>query len=313
LDASVKISIQLLLRSLPAVRDDELRKDKKECYMYKKILVITISLFLFKQANAQVLHLKARKAEAMTGSVFANSIADSTLSLEAREHIIYNEIKSGNVPDFLRKLVKISKQITIGGNNYTIEFFTLPDYMAIGSNNDYFYIPMTPILAQKVATLTKSSLPTKQMVDLIYKNATIKLSPQPIPPTKAMTTVPVFITHNKMVQEQLIPFLVQHQQSGLTAGHKKDIIISNKIYTEKTAKVVIYGWHQPDGKAIQPVYNKHSNTWADYSHGVRLIQSKVFVNGKKTTITKVLAHPVLNQLLSDEGVIKKAYYSVTTY
>lgn len=146
------------------------------------------------------------------------------------------------------------------------------------------------------------------MVDQIYEQAKIKLTPAPIPPTKAMTTVPIFIKHSNSVQQQLIPYLTQHNESELTAGNKKDIIISNKIYTEKTAKVVIYGWHQLNGKAIQPVYNKHSNTWADYSHGVRLIQNKILVNGKKTELQKILADQKMYLLLSDEGVIQKSYY-----
>ena len=169
---------------------------------------------------------------------------------------------------------------------------------------------MTPILAQQIADLTKCSLPTKRVVDAIYKSSEIKLEPQPIPPTPSMTTVPVFIAHNSMAQKQLITYLPKHDNSALTAGHKKDIVISNRIYGESSNRVVIYGWHQLDGKAIQPLYNKHVNTWADYSHGVRLIQNIVWVNGKKTTVAKVLADPSLNVLLSDEGVILKPFYPI---
>lgn len=276
-----------------------------------KILIITSFLLfsLFEIANAQTLKLKPRQSNALTGSAFAKAISDTSITLVQRENLIFKEIKSGNVPDFLKKLTAIKDSIYLGNLSYTqISYFVLPDYFCIGSNDDFFYVPMTPILAQKVADLTKSSLPTKKMVDVIYKNAKIKLYPQPISPTKAMTTLPIFIAHNDYVQTQLKPFLQQHIKSQLTAGNKKDIIISNKIYTEKTAKVVIYGWHKLDGKAIQPLYNKHANTWADYSHGIRLIQNKVWVNGKKTTIAKILADKGLCILLSDEGVIEKAYY-----
>ena len=170
---------------------------------------------------------------------------------------------------------------------------------------------MTPVLAQQIADLTKCILPTKRMVDAIYEAAEIKLEPQPIPPTPLMTTVPVFMAHNAMIQKQLITYLAQHALSALTAGHKKDIVISNKIYGENSNRVVIYGWHKLDWKPIQPLYNKHSHTWADYSHGVRLIQNIVWVNGKKTTVATVLADPKLNVLLSDEGVISKSFYPNT--
>ncbi len=257
---------------------------------------------------AQSLKIKSRKLNDLTGSEFFSLISDSTLSLNERENLIFDAIKKGNIPNFLRKLSHIEHELIIDNKKYKITYFVVPDYMAIGRNEDYFYIPMTPILAQKVSNLLNCSLPTKKMVDLIYEHAVIKLAPAPIPPTKAMTTVPIFKTHNQMVQQQLIPYLALHNEAKLTAGNKKDIIISKKIYTEKTVKVVIYGWHQLNGKVIQPVYNKHSNTWADYSHGVRLIQNKVFINGKKTTLQKILADPKLYQLLSDEGVIEKAYY-----
>lgn len=270
---------------------------------FLKIKLCVIAILLAQLTYAQKLKLPTRKADARVGSAFANSISDSTLSLTNREQLIYGEIKKGNVPNFLRKLSSVEYETMIDGQKYKITFLTVPDYMAIGSDNDYFYVPMTPILAQKVAKLIGASLPTKKMVDLIYQNAQIKLSPSPITPTKAMTTVPVFIAHNRIIKEQM-----KGSNFGLTAGHKKDIIISNKIYTEKTNKVVIYGWHQLNGKAIQPVYNKHSNTWADYSHGVRFIQNKVIVNDKKTTFRKILTDSNLHLLLSDEGVIQKPYY-----
>ena len=279
----------------------------------KHFLTVFAALFLSQPLYSQVLHLKSCKADAVTGSEFAKSITDSTLTLEKRETIIFSEIKKGNVPNFLRKLTLIKDSATIDNKIYIIDYYVLPNYIAIGSNEDFLYVPMTPILAQKIADLTKSSLPTKQMVNRIYQNAAIKLAPQPIPPTKLMTTVPVFIKHNQLVNAQLVPYLNEHINSSLTAGHKKDIVISNKIYGEKSNRVVIYGWHKLDGKPIQPLYNKHVNTWADYSHGVRLIQNKVCVNGKKTTIAKVLADPKLNVLLSDEGMILKPFYPITGY
>lgn len=276
-----------------------------------RYISLCLLLLFFNTVSAQQIKLKTRNTNALTGSEFAKSIADSSLSLQQREILIFKEIKSGNVPDFLRTLKEVRDTIQDGSKQLTtIKYFVLPDYLAIGSNEDYIYMPMTPILAQHVANFLKCSLPTKKMADQIYKSAKIKLAPQPIPPNKAMTTVPFFLAHNELVKLQLNAYLAAHHAGTLTAGNKKDVIISNKIYGEQTPRVVIYGWHQLNGKAIQPVYNKHSNTWADYSHGIRLIQNKVWVNGKRTTIQKVLADPYLSQLISDEGTITKAYYPI---
>lgn len=279
----------------------------------KYTLIFLFTFFVFQDLNAQTLKLNHRKSDALTGSEFAKSIGDSTLTLQQRENLIFNEIKNGNVPSFLRKLTEIKDTIQISNQTFIVSYYVLPDYFAIGSNADFFYVPMTPILAQKVAYLTKCNLPTRKIVDQIYENATLKLEPQPIPPTKAMTSLPVFIAHNEMVNKQLQPYLSRHNESELTSGNKKDVIISNKIYGEPTNRVVIYGWHKLDGQPIQPVYNKHTNTWADYSHGIRLIQNKVWVNGKKTTTAKVLVDKKLCILLSDEGQIEKSFYPITRY
>lgn len=281
---------------------------EKKYFLSLLLLVVIVQI-----ASAQKLSLPSRKAAALTGSSFANTIADSTLNLENREELIFQEIKKGNIPNFLRKMCAVNYEAIIDLKTYKITYYTLPDYLAIGSDDDYFYIPMTPILAQRVAHLLKCVLPTKKIVDSIYGHAKIKLAPIPLPPTKMMTTVPVFIKHNELLREQLKPYLTEHQLGELTSGTKKDIIISNKIYTEKTAKVVIYGWHLLNGKAIQPVYNKHTNLWADYSHGVRFIQRKIELNGKKTTLKRILANPKLCVLVSDEGAIAKAYYPLTHY
>lgn len=269
------------------------------------VFALFIPLFL----NAQVLKIRERKPGALTGSQFAQSISDTALSLKDREHIIYKTIKQGNIPNFYRKLVKITDSMKVNYQSMVISYYVLPDYIAIGSDDDYFYCPMTPGLAQRVANKLKCSLPTRQIADDIYQYALTKLSPLPIPPTPAMVTVPVFIRHNQMLRFQLDSLASRYTPGNLTAGNKKDVIISNRIYNDTSDyHVVIYGWHKPNGKAIQPVYAKHLNTWADYSHGIRLIQRDVWVNGKKMDIRKVLSSPTLNVLLSDEGPISKPYY-----
>lgn len=276
----------------------------------KRLPLLFIGLIIGLGAFAQELKLKKRKAYALTGSQFSKLIVDTNISLSAREEMIWQEVKNGNIPSFLRKLSPIEINKVIDIKNYQLLIYTTSDYLSIGSDTDYFYMPTTPMLAQRIANLTHTLLPTKSMVDEIYRQAVIKLEPQPIPPTKAMTTVPVFRTHHEIVLKQLKALGSNYKQGSLTAGNKKDIIISNKIYGQATPRVVIYGWHKLDGKAIQPVYNKHTNTWADYSHGVRLISDIGYLNGKKIKLTDLLKDPILHELLSDEGIIMEAKYPI---
>ena len=273
---------------------------------YLLLSLLTIGYFV---SIGQELKLRNRSPLALSGSEFSKSIRDDALSLADREKIIFKEIKSGNIPDFYRKLQEIRDTITVHGNKHTIRYYVLSDFLAIGSNEDYFYCPMKPQLAQKVADLLKCSLPTRKISDQIYRNATVKMVPEPIPPSPQMITIPVFEKHNTLVNTQRKLSIDLYPLGSLVAGNKKDVIISNKIYNDQgILRVVIYGWHKPDGRAIQPLYNGHNTLHVDYSHGIRMVQKKIWVDGKKTSIHKVLRSETLHPLLSDEGVIVYPVY-----
>jgi uncharacterized ubiquitin-like protein YukD len=168
---------------------------------------------------------------------------------------------------------------------------------------------MTPGLAQKIADKLDCFLPTKKMVDQIWEAAKVKMEPQPIPPTDKMTTVPVFEQHNTLVREQRQTFIKTDTLGTLVSGNKKDVIISNLIYrSPEPRRVIIYGWHDPSGKRIQPVYAGHNENYADYSHGIRLIQNKVYVDAIEMQAAEVLGSEELKSLLSDEGKLLKPYY-----
>ena len=51
------------------------------------------------------------------------------------------KLKAGNVPPFLRKLVPVS----VSAGNVKATYFVAPDYLAIGSDDDYFLTPLTPL------------------------------------------------------------------------------------------------------------------------------------------------------------------------
>jgi hypothetical protein len=262
-------------------------------------------LLLAASANAQTLKLPPRPAGAVSGSAFAKSIMP--LELREREEKIYEQVALGNVPDFLRKLCPVRVREINDDKTNSATYYVTPDYLAVGSDEDYFLTPLSPIMAQKVADLLHCSLPTRKMVDDIYKSAAVKLAPSPIPPSPAMATVPVFIQHNDTVGKQRKAQLAAHPLGALVAGDKKDVVISAKL-AAAPGKVAIYGWHQPNGKPIQPLYTGHADYYADYSHGIRLVQLTVGVNGVVGTVPEVLADSALCGLLSDEGSISTPRY-----
>lgn len=272
------------------------------------MLCIPASMFIL-PSQAQTLPLPIRSPHARPATLLIQEWQH--LDRETLEKRLFEEISSGNVPPFLRQLSEIKDSVVINDRLYSIRYYCTPDYLAVGSNTDYLLIPMSAYLAQELADETQTNLPTAKMVDQIYSAASIKLRPQPIPPSPEMITLPVFIRHQQLIRGQCDSLGISAGDQ-LIAGHKKDIILSNKIYEQLRASVpnpvVIYGWHTVDGSPIQPVYNGHGATYADYSHGIRLIQNKVWVNGKPRAMKRILASKKWHSLLSNEGQIRKFRY-----
>lgn len=252
--------------------------------------------------KAQTLNLPPRATNALTGSQFANILW--LTPRDNREAWIYEQIISGNVPNWLRTL----KPINTSFSGHTGTYYVTPDYMAIGSDSDYFLIPMTPLLAQRLCDRLGYTLPTRKMVNQIWTNATVRLSPDPIPASALMITMPVFSDHNDMVRSARNSFTNSQPLGALVSGDKKDVIISGLIYTNFvngptiTKPVVIYGWHYTSGVPIQNAYNGHEETYADYSHGIRFVQMNMTVDGGTESVTNVLTSTTLAGLLSDESL-----------
>lgn len=123
-------------------------------------------------------------------------------------------------------------------------------------SEDGMRMPLTYIDAVKIALDNGWGLPTREMVDEIWKQADCKLNPITMTPDSMMTHVSRFKEHDQLINQQL-----DGQDCDLIAGHKKDVLKNGKIY----------GWHQSNGKPIQPETGIHSNNYRDYSHGIRFV------------------------------------------
>jgi len=254
---------------------------------------------------AQTLNLPGRDSKAIGGKAFAEKI--STLDFAQREQEIFEEVIAGNVPAFLRKFCPVTVTNIDEGKTNIGTFYCAPDYLAVGSEADYLISPMSPNTAQRIADRLDCFLPTRKLVDAIYLAAEVKLVPEPIPPSGAMTTVPVFVRHNEMVRTQRVAASDLHPLGTLVAGHQKDVVISARL-AGAANKVAIYGWHQTNGVAIQPLYLGHAALWVDYSQCVRLVKREMLVNGETKSVDEVLADPKLCGLISDEGIVTNARY-----
>ena len=237
-----------------------------------------------------------RPKGAASGSKIMQKI--SSLSLKQRENLLTAEILKGNVPEFLRHPKKISISEWIDGKQIKGKLWTLPDYLAVGSDSDYVYVPLTPVTAQKLARKLGFTLPTGKIVDLIYRSAQTKLKPNYMHPGKAMTTTTYFLKHSRKIQNQL----ARSGRSGIIAGHKKDVVLSKRLLKDPS-KVAIYGWHKLNGVPTQPLSTIHHKNYVDYSHGIRLIAGTIEIENRELPISFALKDRNYWRLVSKEGTL----------
>lgn len=186
-----------------------------------------------------------------------------------------------NDPDWVEVTIKPAKTAKGAAAQHQAVIRVAADYVSVGEDGDFVRMPMTPQLAQKVANKFEASLPTKKLVDDIWAAADVKLTPAPMNNFKVADTPDRYLVHQKAIEDQLAG------RDGLIAGQKKDIVVGNMM-ARSPGKVVIYGWHKPDGKAIQPESSIHSNIYMDYSHGVRLVSLKITVDGDEKDLRDVM-------------------------
>lgn len=241
------------------------------------------------------LPLPPRPADAVTGSEFYQQVA--ALDRVSREAAVVREITRGNIPEFLRRLIPIRVTATdAAGRSHSAVYYVTSDYLAVGSNADFFRLPLTPYTSSLLADKLQASLITTKISDDIFAAAIRKAPPRPL--TENRDALATFFEHHRLIEKQF-----EGQPPGpLTTGIKKDVVVSNRL-REKPHKVAIYGWHHPDGRPIQSLYVGHVDWYLDYSHGVRLMGRQMLVDGETRGVVEVLKDPRLHVLLSDEGVI----------
>jgi hypothetical protein len=244
--------------------------------------------------------IPARPKQALTGSQFAQNVAG--MDRQQREQAIRDEVLRGNLPAFLRKLAPVEMRWqTTEGKSLTATIFVTPDYLAIGTDQDFLRIPMNLYTAAALAGQLGFVLPTRKMVDAIYHQSRFHFTPQPLPAGPQMTSTEYYLRHNRMIEEQAHATGIT--LGALVSGDKKDVVISNRLATNP-GRIAIYGWQRAEGAPIQPLSTVHGAAYADYSHGIRLVSQIVLMEGKLRSIYELLKDPVLSRVFSDEGPLR---------
>jgi len=242
-----------------------------------------------------------RPPDAITGTQFARQT--SGLTGRERQAKAADELLRGNVPNFLRKLKPVDLTYrSPEGERITAVIWVTPDYLAIGSDEDFLPIPLSYPSAVLVAQAFDSVLPTPKIVDAIHEQSTCCVDPAPLPAGPTMRSCEYFLKHRTLIRSRRKKEACT--LGDLVSGDKKDLVITNRL-NHKPGRVAIYGWHRKNGEPIQPLSTVHGERYADYSHGVRLIYKTVWINGKTRSILDVLQDPHLAPALTYEGFIAR--------
>ena len=238
---------------------------------------------IFDRRSFRLDAIPPRSPEAISGSEFARRTA--WMSEAERQCAAVRELQRGNIPEFLRNLKRVRLSGTLSdGNAVTALLWVMPDYLAIGSDEDFLRIPLSYTSATTIANTFNCVLPTPKIVDVIYTQSTVRLRPQLLPPGPQMRTNAYALKHQNMIETQR----AGHPLGALTSGHKKDVVLTNLLH-RRSNRIAIYGWHWSIGNPIQPLSIRHGATYADYSQGVRLVYQTVWIDGKPHSILDHLA------------------------
>lgn len=258
-------------------------------------------------AEITPLCLPDRPESARSGSEFMQDILGMNFS--EREPLILAEILNGNMPDIARDFITLTSTFQdANGIAHEVSYDVMSDYLSIGTNMDYCRIPMGPKSAQQIADAFGCILTTTKLCDDIWKHATVRLTPIPYAPVgNNNEQVYKFVEHNEDINA------AREAENGtiheLIAGIKKDVVICNAL-KNKPGYVAIYGWHYQSGSPIQPLYTGHYDSYVDYSHGIRLINAVIRVDGIPMRAENILKDPVLYKLLSKEsGIMEQPRYN----
>lgn len=161
-------------------------------------------------------------------------------------------------------------------------------------------VPLWPSTAQRVADRFNAIMPTKRLVDVIYRAGDVKLTPRSIQPHDGIgrNDLRMIADYNAMIDAAVAG------RRGLIVNGKKDIIVGRSIVGSGT--VWIYGWIQSNGDALQDVYGRHDDRYVDASHGIRLVSRTAYVHGVPTPIETLFASPQYAPLLNESGTLTPA-------
>lgn len=131
--------------------------------------------------------------------------------------------------------------------------------------------PMSIGEADETAKHHGCELPTPALVDAIWKSADCKLDGRRFvrkhdgtPAT--MSSPAVMLDQSQRIERAIAEWEASNGPARLVAGCAKDVV------RMPNGKLALYGWHDREGRVIQPAFSGHARAWQDYSQMLRLVR-----------------------------------------
>ncbi len=177
------------------------------------------------------------------------------MSQMAREREFVALIQRGNVPLSTWDMVPIRYGLS-----------AMADFLAVGTDGDFMWVPLTPMAAMEVLAPRGMRLPHRDEADAIFAAARAQsgfVPFQAFSPMHGQTrwgNTAIASTRQRLEVERA-------GRKGLLDGHKKYVLGHAVVNGE--GRVIIYGGHTYDGASVQPYSTVHADSYLDYSHGIR--------------------------------------------
>jgi hypothetical protein len=243
----------------------------------------------------------------LTGSDFVKTIEGKRGS--ERAELVYKALAAGNVPLSMVRAswppITIKREINNVEHSLTV--FVTPRPLEVGTDDDPYSAPLPEDYAQKAADLFGAIIPSRLIIDDIWRAAGIRLPIDPPPgfkiPGDDMRDTLVFKAHSDIIKKG-----IGNKRSVIMMGGKKVVTIGPNL---DGTKLAIYstpfsgtGALRPapakDGRMLyQPYPGPHSVEWDDYAQGVWLVARYAILDGKPVDLISLFANPKLYVLVSD--------------
>jgi hypothetical protein len=206
------------------------------------------------------------------------------------------------------------QQIVNTENGITAKFYVMSDAIKV----DGIRINVTADTQQRIADKLNCSLLTAKICDLIWHNASIRVTPKIL---AISNTTEAMIRHSQIIDKDLS--YVDHKNKIISTVGKDWIIDKDLDISLMINPAVDYGWHiigdehsglkcsqnvsglkglgGKEWKVAQNIGITHNKDYTDYSHTCRLVSRECFINGKTMDLYEVLKDQKLAYLASHTG------------